>query len=203
LGFSRLRSNKRLRMAYQAALIAYLGFVNGDMVSQTLLVGWAQNGVAWRFASGLVLLTAAALVLPIVTKRNIYCQQLCPFGAAQDLLKHRVPWRLKLPRRVRVLLELIPALLLAWVVVVAAMNLSFNLAGIEPFDAFVWKVAGRSAIAIAVVGLVASLFLPMAYCRYGCPTGALLDFLRFNHRSDRFTPRDGLAVALAVMAAAL
>lgn len=203
LGFSKLRSNKRLRIVYQVLLIAYLGFVNGDMVSQTLLVGWAQNGVAWRFASGLVLLTAAALILPVVTKRNIYCQQLCPFGAAQDLLKHRVPWRLKLSRKVRVCMELIPALLLVWVVVVAALNLPFNLAGIEPFDAFVWKVAGASAIAIAISGLIASIFLPMAYCRYGCPTGALLNFLRFNNRSDRFTPRDGLAVALAVLAAVI
>jgi hypothetical protein len=30
---------------------------------------------------------------------------------------------------------------------------------------------------VAVAGLVASLFIPMAYCRFGCPTGAVLDYI--------------------------
>jgi len=203
LGFTRWRASKRMRIAFQVVLIVYLGFINGDLVSQALLVGWAQNGVAWRFAPGLVLLTAAALIVPVVSKRNAYCRQLCPFGAAQDLLKNRLPWKAKLPKRGRLFLEMIPALLLGWVVIATALHLSVNLAGIEPFDAFVWKVAGASAIAIAVVGLLASLFVPMAYCRFGCPTGALLDFLRFNNRSDQFGVKDGLAMALVVAAAAL
>lgn len=203
MGFTRWRASKWTRIAFQVVLIGYLGFINGDMVSQALLVGWAQNGVAWRFAPGLVLLTAAALIAPVVSKRNVYCRQLCPFGAAQDLLKNRLPWRARLSRRLRVSLEMIPALLLCWVVIAAALHLSVNLAGIEPFDAFVWKVAGASAIAIAVVGMVASLFVPMAYCRFGCPTGALLEFLRFNNRSDRFGAKDGLALVLVVAAAAL
>lgn len=203
VGFTRFRASKRARIAFQIVLIGYLGFINGDMVSQALLVGWAQNGVAWRFAPGLVLLTAAALIAPVVSKRNLYCRQLCPFGAAQDLVKNRLPWRARLPKRLRMFLEWIPALLLGWVVVAAALRLSVNLAGIEPFDAFVWKVAGASAIAIAVAGLLASLFVPMAYCRFGCPTGALLDFLRFNNRSDQFGVKDAVALALVVLAAAV
>jgi len=203
LGFTKLRASRRVRIAFKFGLIVYLGFINGDMVSQALLVGWAQNGVAWRFAPGLVLLTAAALIAPVVSKRNVYCQQLCPFGAAQDLLKNRLPWKARLPKRLRLFLELIPALLLGWVVIATALHLSVNLAGIEPFDAFVWKVAGASAIAIAIVGLLASLFVPMAYCRFGCPTGALLNFLRFNNRSDQFGVKDGLAVALVAATVAL
>ena len=203
LGLTKARGSRRMRVAFQLGLIGYLGFVNGDMVSQALLAGWAQNGVAWRFAPGLALLTGAALLVPIVSKKNVYCAQLCPFGAAQALVKHRARWRLKLPRRVRQFLELIPAMLLLWVLVVAMMRLPVNLAGVEPFDAFLWKVAGSSAITIALVGLVASAFLPMAYCRYGCPTGALLNFLRFNGRSDRFSIKDGFALALMGVAAFL
>jgi hypothetical protein len=41
----------------------------------------------------------------------------------------------------------------------------------------------------------------MAYCRHACPTGALLDHLRLNSRSDRFTWRD--ALILACLAAAI
>lgn len=201
MGLTSARASRRLRVAFQIGLIGYLGFINGDMVSQALLAGWAQNGIAWRFAPGLALLTGAALLVPIVSKKNVYCAQLCPFGAAQELMKNRLPWRLKLPPRVRQFLELIPAMLLLLVLVVALFHLPVNLAGLEPFDAFLWKVAGASAIGIAVVGLVASAFVPMAYCRYGCPTGALLNFLRFNGRSDRFSIRDGFALALVALAA--
>jgi hypothetical protein len=44
----------------------------------------------------------------------------------------------------------------------------------------------------------------MAYCHYGCPTGALLNFVRAHGKADRFSRRDlaallllGLAVVLA------
>ena len=70
---------------------------------------------------------------------------------------------------------------------------TFSLVDVEPFDAWVFQVAGWATISIAVVGLVASLFIPMAYCRYGCPTGALLNFLRLNANSDRWTRGDWIA----------
>ena len=71
---------------------------------------------------------------------------------------------------------------------------------LEPFDAWVIGLAGVAAATIAIVGLVASLFVPMAYCRYGCPTGALLQFLRFHGRSDRLSIQDAAAAALTILA---
>ena len=58
-------------------------------------------------------------------------------------------------------------------------------------------------IALAVGGLVASLFVPMAYCHYGCPTGALLNFIRARGRADRFGRADVAALLLVALAAAL
>jgi hypothetical protein len=43
----------------------------------------------------------------------------------------------------------------------------------------------------------------MAYCRFGCPTGTVLNYLRLHGRSDRFTLRDGAAVALVGLAVGL
>jgi FAD:protein FMN transferase len=53
------------------------------------------------------------------------------------------------------------------------------------------------------VSLVASSFVPMAYCRHGCPTGALLDHLRLHSRADRFSWRDGLLLGCLATAAAV
>lgn len=196
VAFTPLRRNRKLRIALQIVLIAGLGFMSGDMISQALLAGWARSGIPWAVAPGLVLLTAAAILVPIFGGRQIYCHHLCPHGAAQELLRHLLPWKFALPRRLVRVLALIPALLLLVVVVVAMRRLPFDLAAIEPFDAYVWRVAGISAIAVAVVGLVVSIFVPMAYCRFGCPTGAVLQFLWLNGRSDRFGRRDLVALAL-------
>ncbi|WP_197452092.1 FMN-binding protein [Rosistilla carotiformis] len=199
LALTHLRGKRWLRIGFQVVLIVYLGFINADMVSQALLVGWAQNGVAWQVAPGLVLLTAAALACPIFTGRQVYCTHLCPFGAAQDWLR-RVPLRAKFPRWIDRTLRLLPALLLIFVVVVAMMHLPISLVGIEPFDAFVIRIAGWATLSVAVVGLVVSAFVPMAYCHYGCPTGAMLRFLRWHGGSGRFTRGDLFVTALAAVA---
>jgi len=203
IGLTSLRGNKPVRFCFQLCLIGYLGLINGDIISQAMIVGWAQNGVPWSSAGGLVLLTCAAFLVPITTRRNVYCTHLCPHGAAQHLLKDRLRRRIRLPHRTMRRLKAIPALLLIWCLIVAMASLSFSLVDIEPFDAWVFRVAGWATITIAVVGLVASLFVPMAYCRYGCPTGLLLSFLRYNSRSDRWSRRDWFAVVLVGLAVGL
>ncbi len=203
IGLTHLRGRRRLRIAFQLLLIIYLGFINADMASQALLVGWSQNGIAWRGSPALVLLTVAALLAPVFTGRQVYCTHVCPHGALQDLLRRRIPYRVALRRRARRLLTFIPALLLLWVVIVAMLHLRYSLVNIEPFNAYVFRVAGWATITVAIVGLIASLFVPMAFCRYGCPTGAMLNFLRFSSGSDRFSMRDVFASVLALVSLGL
>ncbi len=66
-----------------------------------------------------------------------------------------------------------------------------------------WRVAGWATVAIAIVGLAVSLVVPMAYCRFGCPTGAVLNYLRLQGAGDRFTRRDLAALALLGLAIGL
>lgn len=201
IAFTNLRGNAWLRRTWQVVLIVYLGFINVDLLSQALFVGWAQNGIAWQTAPGLVLLAVAALAVPLTTKTQLYCHHLCPHGAAQELLRNRLPWRLHVPKWIERVLSLVPAALLTFVVAVALGHWSFDLTGIEPFDAYALRAAGVATIVVAIVGLIASLFVPMAYCRYGCPTGAVLGYLRRNRRSGQIGIQDGLAAALALAAA--
>ena len=203
IGLTSLRGNRNLRRVFQVLLIGYLGLVNGDMVSQALIVGWAQHGLPWQLAGGLVALTAAAFALPVVTGRNVYCQHLCPHGAVQQLIRNRIPWRLSVSRRLSASLRLLPALLLFTSLLVGMGVLSLSLVDIEPFDAWVFYVAGPVTLAIAIVGLVLSCFVPMAYCRFGCPTGALLNYVRFNSRSGQWTASDTLAVTCLIVALVL
>jgi hypothetical protein len=206
LAFHGVHGRPWLRRTFQVAVIAYVGFINGDLLAQSLIVGWTQAGAApWRTAPGLVLLLAAALAIPWTARKPVYCHHICPHGAAQMLLNRVVPkrWRINLRPDFARGLRWLPALLLGGVVAISMLVLPIDLAHIEPFDAFVIRTAGWATIAIAIAGLVASLFVPMAYCHYGCPTGALLEFVRGRGRTDRFGRRDVAALLLVALAAAL
>ncbi|MEM7473705.1 MAG: FMN-binding protein [Planctomycetota bacterium] len=200
VGLTRLKARKKLRLALQVVVVAYLGLVNGDMLSQAMLAGWSKVGIPWQTAGGLLMLTAAALFLPIFSGHNVYCSHICPHGALQNLTRNRLPWRIRLGRKTTKFLKAVPALLLVWCVVVAMSGLSFSLVDIEPFDAWVFRVAGWSTIVVALVGLAASFFIPMAYCRFGCPTGLLLGFLRFHSKRNRWSQSDWIASALVALA---
>jgi NosR/NirI family nitrous oxide reductase transcriptional regulator len=142
-GFTRLRGTWFGRLVMPLAVLAYLGFGAGALLSQAQFWGWAQADV---------------------------------------------------PRGAVVLLALAVAIL------TAAWHLPLGLVDIEPFDAYLPTVACVAALDIFSVSLAVSCVVPMAYCRYGCPTGALLDHLRLHGRADRLTWWDG--VMLACLAAA-
>lgn len=198
VGLTHLRGRKWLRISYQVLVIGWLGLVNGDMVSQALLLGWAQSGIPWQNALGLTLLTIAALLVPISTGRNVYCAQICPHGAVQQLVRRRLPWQAKLSPRILAGLRYLPLLLIVWVMAIGLLHLPFSPVDIEPFDAWLWSVAGVATIVVAVAGLVASLFVPMAYCRFGCPTGAVLDYIGGGGKS--WNRRDTFVLVLVLIA---
>lgn len=196
---------RRWKLPHQLLLVGYVGLVSGDLLAQSLLAGWARAGVPWETAPGLALLLAASLVLPWATRKPFYCHHVCPHGAAQELIGRIRPRRLAVNLRPDVArgLGYLPAALLLFSLVVAMTALPFNLAGLEPFDAWVFRTAGIATLGVAGAGLIASVFVPQAYCRFGCPTGALLNFVRARGPEDRFSARDAAALGLVAAAAAL
>jgi len=200
--FTRLRGGWCGRLALPAAVLLYLGFGAGALLSQAQAWGWARAGVP-RGAAVLAVLAAVAIILPATTRRNVYCSHLCAHGAAQQLLVRFAKPKGRIPERLKPLLTALPWALLALAILAAVLPLGIALVDLEPFDAYLPLVAGIPALVIFALGLAASSRYPMAYCRHGCPTGALLDHVRLNRKSGSFTWRDGvLAGCLAIAAAA-
>jgi hypothetical protein len=199
LAFTRLRSSRFLRAVWQLVLIAGLGLLNGQMLALALFGGWAGGGLAWRSQPGIALLAAAAVLVPWVTRRAVYCQYICPHGAAQEWVHRLAPrvLRTQLPKGVEAGLRWTPFLLLLAAIGILLLALPQDLASLEPFDAYLWRTAGVATLAIAAVGLIASMFVPLAYCKFGCPTGAILEFIRARGPRDSFSKRDWAALVLA------
>ena len=195
---TRLKRYAAMRVTLQVGVIVWMGWLNGDLLSQALWAGWAMHGIAWAKCIGLVALSVAAVLLPVLSGKNTYCSHMCPHGAVQQLLRNRLPLRLRLPQYLQRAMKVIPLLLLGWVIIVAVGRLGFSLVDIEPFDAWVWTVAGWATVVIAFGGLTLSVFSPMAYCRFGCPTGAILNGLRRS--GTGWSSVDSAATGLLVLA---
>ena len=205
MAFGRAQWRQRWKRPYQIALLVYVGFIAGDLIAQKLIVGWARGGVPWTSAPGLVLLAAAALVVPWATGKPFYCHHICPHGAAQELISQIRPKRFQITLSADVIrgLEILPGALLVFTLVVALLALPFDLAGLEQFAAYVIRSAGIATLAVAGIGLAAAFFVPQAYCRFGCPTGALLNFVRARGATDSFSRRDAVALGLVALAVGL
>ncbi|QDT54029.1 Thiamine biosynthesis lipoprotein ApbE precursor [Caulifigura coniformis] len=200
--FVPMLGGRRVREIWQLVLVAAFGLWLGDMLSMSLLAGWSRNGASWSTAPGLVALVAVALVVPWSAKRQVYCHSLCPHGAVQEWLGRNRRLHIRLPRLLNRALGLLPWLLLIAAFVLALVRPQFNLTWLEPFDAWVLGPAAAVSMLVGLAGLVAALFVPQAYCRFGCPTGALLKFVRSHGTADRWSVRDLLAMATVGIAAA-
>jgi NosR/NirI family transcriptional regulator, nitrous oxide reductase regulator len=200
VAFTKRGKTKFFRISLQVLLVCYLGLVNGDILSQALFAGWAQSGVPWERAPILAMLSLAALLVPMATGKAFYCHQLCPHGAAQQWMRKLKKKPLRLPKKIDKALQFLPAGLLALVLFLAFTGSTHTVAMLEPFDAYVWEVAGGITIAIALISLIASAFVPMAYCRYGCPTGAVLKLFEFKKGGDGWNKRDYLSFTLLGLA---
>lgn len=97
-------------------------------------------------------------------------------------------------------LEYLPGAPVLFTLVVALLALPFDLAGFEPFAAYVFRSSGVATFAVPGLGFVASAFVSQACCRFGCPTGALLNFVRARGATDGFSRRDAAALALGAVA---
>lgn len=200
IGLTRLRGRREVRILWNLILVGYFGLVTGNLISLAIVMGWAAQGIAWRLAPGLAIVVLVSLLMPPTTRRNLYCSHLCPHGAAQQLLRNRWKPRWRLSAAWTKRLRWCPGVILITATWATIVGSHWNLAAWEPFNAYIWYVAGFSSLALATGSLVVSAAIPMAYCRYGCATGRLLNYLRRSAASTRFSFADGCVLLTAAAA---
>jgi hypothetical protein len=197
LGFGRWRGNKRARTVFATITVLLGGLWLGLMTGQDQWIKSAMRGSVSGVALPLLALTAAAFVIPAAFGKNVYCSQLCAHGAAQQLLGNLRRRRFALPPKPHRLLTGLPWLTLGALWLLAFLGTGFPFADAEPFE--VWSAGFIALVPVFIFagGLLASVFLPQAYCHYGCPTGAILKFLASS--PGRWTRRDSIAGGVVII----
>lgn len=170
-------NNRRLHLVQLVVNVVVLGLWTGTFVSYTLFLRLFAGGVSLSAIGTLaapLLMLIVALLYPLVGRSGHYCAHVCPFGSAQELAGKLSRRKLRIaPRVLRVLTALRNLL---WGVLMALLLTGTCSAWIdyELFTAFIYSSASVWVIVLAVLFLVLSVWVPRPYCRFVCPTGALM-----------------------------
>ncbi len=127
-------------------------------------------------------------------RKPVYCAQVCPFGAMQELLFRAIPGRLSPSPGLRRIFRG-----LRWGILAAAV-LGAGVLAYEPaanFEPFGWLFSANTPFVLllfALLVLAVSAFSRRFWCRLFCPTGACLELcarrpIGFGGKGDR-TARD-------------
>ncbi len=169
---------KKYRPYLLGANVIILGFYLGSFLSLSMFGNWLHNGVAWWVTPVSAALGLLGLLLPAVTNKSYYCIYVCPYGALQELAGMPLKGRFKIPARVERWLRHGPKLWLTLALASLALGAGFDLADVEPFAAFLISSASAVVLVLAGTFLVLSFIVPRPWCRYGCPTGELVEIFR-------------------------
>ncbi len=170
-------NNRRLHLVQLAVNVVVLGLWTGTFVSYTLFLRVFSGGVSLSaigaFAAPLLMLIVA-LIYPLAGRSGHYCANICPFGSAQELAGKLSRRKLRITPRVLKLLSVLRNLL--WGVLMALLLTGTCTAWIdyELFMAFLYSSASVWVTVLAALFLVLSVWVPRPYCRFVCPTGALI-----------------------------
>ena len=156
-------NNRRLHLVQLAVNVVVLGLWTGTFVSYTLFLRIFAGGVSLSTIGALaapLLMLIVALIYPLAGRSGHYCANICPFGSAQELAGKLSRRKLRITPRVLKLLSVLRNLL--WGVLMALLLTGTCTAWIdyELFTAFLYSSA--------------SVWVPRPYCRFVCPTGALI-----------------------------
>ena len=170
-------NNRRLHLVQLAVNVVVLGLWTGTFVSYTLFLRIFAGGVSLSAIGALaapLLMLIVALIYPLVGRSGHYCANVCPFGSAQELAGKLSRRKLRITPRVLKLLSVLRNLL--WGVLMALLLTGTCTAWVdyELFTAFLYSSASVWVMVLAALFLVLSVWVPRPYCRFVCPTGALV-----------------------------
>ena len=170
-------NNRRLHLVQLAVNVVVLGLWTGTFVSYTLFLRVFSGGVSLSAIGALaapLLMLIVALIYPLAGRSGHYCANICPFGSAQELAGKLSRRKLRITPRVLKRLSVLRNLLRGVLMALLLTGTCTAWIDYELFTAFLYSSASVWVTVLAALFLVLSVWVPRPYCRFVCPTGALV-----------------------------
>ncbi len=168
------RKNKGLRVVQLTLNVAVLGFWCGSFLSLASFTAWISNGANLTLSIVALSMLAITLIMPLFGKKGTYCHHHCPMGAAQELIGLIPASKLKIGHKTAKVLNNIRYYIFAALIFMMWLGIGTELINYEVFSAFIFESASTVVLTMAAIFLILSIFTPRPYCRFICPTGALI-----------------------------
>ncbi len=183
-----LKRTRATRLLLDVISLAILGFYLNLPLSLDHIFKFLELNFPDIISGIGIIVIAIVAFLPAIGGNNIYCREICPFGAYQRLLAAISPVKLKpSPSLKRKSTRIRDIILLLLIILHFGLNLK-GLTTVEPYSSFfTLEVSGGFLIYVIVITII-SLFYPMFWCSYLCPTGAFLDGIKIHSPRRKRSP---------------
>ncbi len=170
-----IHNKNKILMDIQLVLnVVVLGFWCGSFLSLTTLTSWMANGINLSMSIVAFAMLLIVIVMPFMNRKGSYCHIHCPMGAAQELLGRLPIPRIKIKPSLAKFLNNLRYYILITLLFIMWLGVGFDLMNYEIFSAFIFESASNVVLTMAGIFLILSLFIQRPYCRFICPTGALI-----------------------------
>lgn len=164
----------KMRIIQLTLNVIVLGFWLGSFLSLSLITNWLSNGVNLSIAAVPLALLLSAIVMPLFGKKGHYCAWHCPLGSLQEIAGKSSSRKINIPQRANKYLNNLREIILLTLLFTMWLGVGFSLMDYELFSAFLFRTANEAIVIMAILFITLSLFIQRPYCRFVCPTGALL-----------------------------
>ncbi len=162
--------------------VLVLGFWCGSFLSLTQFVAWLANGFNLSLTILAIMLLAVVIIMPLLGHKGTYCHIHCPMGSLQILL-NRVPNRkIQIGAKTNKILNQLRYYILLALLLFMWIGFGFDLMNYEIFPAFLISSASTTVLIMAAIFIILSLFTSRPYCRFVCPTGAILTIMQKDNK---------------------
>jgi Na+-translocating ferredoxin:NAD+ oxidoreductase RnfG subunit len=183
---SKLKSQKLKKTLLWISIfisILFLGFIYNQPISYSrltaLLLG---NFPDWHKEFYFYILVIGSVILVLLSRKNIYCHSVCPFGAAQEILAKTGKAKAFRPAYYKKLKFIQRTIALSAILVALVMN-NPVIASYEVFSAFFQLTANFILFGVLFIVIILSLFIKRPWCHFMCPIDSVFDYVKLTRKS--------------------
>jgi uncharacterized protein with FMN-binding domain len=174
-----LKYRKTMRWITMMTAMVTLGFVLGKpltsiVVNKILLGYWPQ----WQLNLYWYILVAGLLFFLLAANKNVYCDRICPFGAAQEGVGLIGGAKVKAPEKIRIAARWVQRVLALSVIAAALLFSNPAFYSYEVFGVFFRLIGTTFLYGLLAAVLVAALFIKRPWCNFLCPLRPVMDMVR-------------------------